>query len=221
MKNFKINPNVILEEFNKVAKLAQRKAFITVDTELQKEEIETIQKYRIQLVEKKEIYKVEKLENEANLIYCLENSLLALEHELMMLVNIKEGRMNEAWDNLVDAQVTYGTVLKNSFFSIESEEGYLKRLEAYERLLFPPMIFTSVGGIIRESLCSLCNDDYNKCNHIKGKIYNGECCTRIISRMEIEEVSFVDVPANKHCRAITTKSNGKTIDVLTLKEVDN
>lgn len=221
MKNFKVDPNLILKDFNELAKLAQTKAFITIDIELQKEAIKTIQEYRKGLADKKEVYREEKLENEANLIYCLENSLLAVEYELSMLVNIKENKMSEAWSNLVDAQVIYETVVRNSFFSIESEKGYLERLEYYEKLLFPPMMFSSVGGIIKKSHCSICDNDYDNCNHIKGKLYNGECCTRIISEMIVEEISLVDIPANKHCRVLTTDCNGKTVDVLTLKQVDN
>jgi len=37
--------------------------------------------------------------------------------------------------------------------------------------------------------------------------------------MELEEVSLVDVPANKQCRVLTTTYNGKTVDSLTLREV--
>lgn len=38
--------------------------------------------------------------------------------------------------------------------------------------------------------------------------------------MELEEVSFVENPANKHCRVLTIESNGKIIDIMTLREVD-
>jgi len=38
--------------------------------------------------------------------------------------------------------------------------------------------------------------------------------------MELEEVSLVDVPANKQCRVLTTDYNGKTVDTLTLREVE-
>ena len=59
-----------------------------------------------------------------------------------------------------------------------------------------------------------------KCNHIKGKLYGGELCVRVITEMELEEVSLVDVPANKQCRVLTTAYNGKTVDTLTLREVE-
>ena len=65
-----------------------------------------------------------KSENEANLIYCIDNSLLAIQYELQMLVNIKEDKMNEAWGNLVNAQVVYGTVISNYPFELDNEKLY-------------------------------------------------------------------------------------------------
>lgn len=158
------------------------------------------------------------LENEANLIYYIDNSLLAVQYELQMLVNIKEDKMSEAWGNLVNAQVAYGTVVRNYPFEHETEDGYVERLEMYEKLLFPKMFFASVGGIIKKSNCSICKEPYSKCEHIKGRLYYGELCVREITEMELEEGSLVDVPANKHCRMLTTSYDGKTVDLLTLRE---
>ena len=201
-----------------MAAIAQRKAFVTVGIEIQKKEIETIINYRSELKELKNQFVEKNLEKESNLIYCLENSLLAVQYELQMLVNIKEDKMNEAWGNLVNAQVIYGTVVRNCPFELESTNRYVERLEAYEKLLFPKMFFSSVGGIIKKSNCSICKESYGKCNHIKGRLYYGELCVREITEMELEEVSLVDVPANKHCVMLQTTINNKTVDILTLRE---
>ena len=64
---------------------------------------------------------------------------------------------------------------------------------------------------------TICNENYNKCNHIKGKLYNGELCARE-TEMELEEISFVDTPANKLCKILKITHNGKTVDILTLRE---
>lgn len=218
MKAFLENPNLLIKEFNEMAQVAQRKAFITVGIEIQKEEIETLTKYRNELKELKKQFVERNLENEANLVYCIENSLLAGQYELQMLVNIKEDKMREAWGNLVNAQVIYGTVVRNYPFELDTTNGYVKRLEAYEKLLFPKMFFSSVGGIIKKSNCSICKESYGKCNHIKGRLYNGELCVREITEMELEEVSLVDVPSNKHCITITTTIKNKTVDLITLRE---
>ncbi|MFK7050201.1 hypothetical protein FLACOL_00170 [Flavobacterium columnare] len=213
------NPNLLISEFNEMASIAQKKAFITVGIEIQKEEIETIQNYIQNLNSLKKEYANKNFENEANLVYCIENSLLAIANELQMLVYIKEDKMNEAWNSLVKAQVIYGTVISNSTFQDESNEKYLTKLAQYEKLLFPHLFFQSVGGIIKKSHCSICKEKSGKCNHIKGKLYNGELCTRIITEMELEEISLVKNPANKHCRIISIEQNGKNIDILTLREI--
>jgi hypothetical protein len=218
MKAFMENPNLLIKEFNEVAQIAQKKAFITIGIEIQKEEIENIKKYSQKLSELKQDFVHRKLENEANLIYCIENSLLTIQYELQMLINIKEDRMSEAWGDLVNAQVIYGNVVSNSVFEIESEKGYLKRLENYENLLFPHLFFQSTGGIIKKSHCSICKEKSGKCKHLKGKLYNGELCCRIITEMELEEISYVENPANKHCRALTITKNGKEVDIMTLRE---
>lgn len=212
------NPNLLIEEFNKMSAISQKKAFITVGTEIQKEEIEILENYRKELNNLKKDFVVRNLENEANLVYCIESSLLAIQYELQMLVNIKEDKMNEAWGNLVNAQVIYGTVIRNFPFKLETEKGYLERLSDYEKLLFPKLHFQSVGGIIKKSHCSICNQKPSKCIHIKGKLYNGELCCRVITEIELEEISLVKNPANKHCRVISIEQNGKKIDVLTLRE---
>lgn len=214
------NPKLLIDEFNQMAAIAQKKAFITIGIEIQKEEIETIQNYLKELSELKSEFVKRNLENEANLVYCIENSLLAIDYELQMLVHLKEDKMAEAWDNLVRAQVIYGTVISNSPFQSEENENYLNRLERYEKLLFPNLYFQSVGGIIKESHCSICNQKSGKCDHIKGKLYKGELCTRVITDIELEEVSLVENPANKHCRVISIEQNGKAIDILTLREIN-
>lgn len=213
------NPKLLIDEFNQMAAIAQKKAFITVGIEIQKEEIETIQNYLKELSELKSEFVKKDLENEANLVYCIENSLLAIAYELQMLVHLKEDKMSEAWNNLVRAQVIYGTVISNSPFQSEENDNYLNRLEQYEKLLFPNLYFQSVGGIIKESHCSICNQKSGKCDHIKGKLYKGELCTRVITDIQLEEVSLVENPANKHCRVLSIEQNGKVIDIMTLREI--
>jgi hypothetical protein len=220
MLSFIDNPKLLLDEFNQMVDIAHKKAFITIEIEIQKEEIDNIKNYIKELTELKREFVKKDLENEANLVYCIENSLLAIAHELQMLVNLKDDQMAEAWNNLVRAQVIYGTVISNSPFYSEKNDNYLNRLEQYEKLLFPTLYFQSVGGIIKESHCSICKQKSGTCNHIKGKLYHGEICTRNITEMEIEEVSLVENPANKHCRVISIEQNGKKIDVLTLREID-
>lgn len=53
---------------------------------------------------------------------------------------------------------------------------------------------------------------------MKGRFYNGELCVREIHEAELEEVSFVENPANKLCRALSATFDGKEVDPFTLTE---
>jgi hypothetical protein len=218
MKAFIENPELLINEFNEMAAIAQKKAFITVGIEIQQEEIKVLIEYMNALASLKKEFVEKKLEHEANLIFTIENSLRVLQYELEMLVFIKQDKMAEAWDKLVDAQVIFGNVVRNYPFKTHSLNGYLERLENYEKLLFPELHFQSTGGIIKESKCSICDSDYDKCEHIKGRLYMGEMCCRIITKMELEEISFVENPANKHCRVLTIETDGKKFDIMTLRQ---
>jgi hypothetical protein len=97
-------------------------------------------------------------------------------------------------------------------------QGYASRLESYEHLLFPPMMFCSTGSVVRKSLCSICNEDYGDCDHEKGQVYMGEICARHIHEAELEEVSMVKNPASKLHRVYEFTEGGISKDVLTLRE---
>ncbi|HBS87725.1 MAG TPA: hypothetical protein DEA97_14275 [Bacteroidales bacterium] len=221
MKVFLENPNLLIKEFNEMAAISQMKAYITVGVEIQKEEIEILNNYRKDLKKIKKAFIKKNMENEANLVYCIDNSLLAVQYEIKMLVNIKEGKMNEAWSNLVDAQGTYRNVLTACPSGLLSQNGYIERLASYEKLLFPKQFFHSVGGIIKKNHCSICKQTFKNCDHIKGKLYKGELCCRIITEIDLEEISLVENPANKHCRVLTIETKGKKTDTMTLREVSD
>lgn len=214
-----INPNELIRDYNEVINKAQKIAVFTIGIELQKKEIENLQEYIDNLSKQKKEFESKNNGNEANLIYCFELLAMIIQSELKMLVCLKEDLMAQAWDILVDCQMHLGTVIRNYPFDSEHLENYLKRLDNYEKTLFPEMVFFSVGGFVKQSHCSICKADYGECDHIKGKLYNGVICTRNITEMELEEVSTVENPANKHCRVLYIEKNGIKIDALTLREV--
>jgi hypothetical protein len=52
----------------------------------------------------------------------------------------------------------------------------------------------SIGGIIRKSICSICNHDYVECNHLTGRKYNGEECVVRIDDILLADLSIVKKP---------------------------
>lgn len=211
----------LIEEFNRVISKSEDIAIFTRDIDLQKEEKETLNAF----IQKTETIRKSKTKNysepELNLILCMIISVETLLNEISMLINLKEGNMDAAWEHLIIAQNKTSIVACNHPLNSENNlKGYLARLDAYEKVIFPKMMFASIGGIIRETKCSICKDDYEECDHIKGKMHNGELCVREIHKIELEEVSIVEKPANKLCRITTIERNGKNVDVLTLKEIN-
>lgn len=207
----------LFEEFNEKIAIAERIAIFSTDINLQTTQKETLNDF----VEKANRIKNENKERfsnqELNLILCLIFSTNTIIAELSMVICLKNGDMDSAWASLIQAQTQISIVASNHPFSDGKYlNGYLQKLDAFEKLLFPKMSFASTGGIIKKTKCTICGLEYEDCEHIKGKMYKGELCVREIHEIELEEVSLVENPANKMCRQLSTVWNGKTVNVLTL-----
>lgn len=208
----------IFKEFNELANKVQNIAIFCRDIELQKEEIRSVTTFIHKSTILKENNKNEFSESELNLILFIIFNLEAVKHELEMLVYLKENKMDLAWASLVQAQTKISIAAKNHPFDRKHLKGYISLLDEYEKLLFPKMMFGSAGYLIKKTKCTICGLEYEECDHIKGKFYNGELCIREIHEAELEETSIVENPANKMCRIISITDDGKEIDILTLKE---
>ena len=65
---------------------------------------------------------------------------------------------------------------------------------AHNRVGFSP------GILVRTAECSICHQDPEDCDHITGRMYDGERCVRVITRAEVLEVSLVGRPASPEAR---------------------
>lgn len=209
----------LLEEFNAIIATAENIAIFTRDIELQKKEVENLTEF----IKKSEKLKTENkkifTEPELNLILCLIISADVIKSELSMIINLKNNEMDTAWACLISAQTSISIVASNHPFSNgEYLNWYLSKLEAYERFLFPKMMFASTGGIIKKTRCNICGLEYEECDHLKGKMYKGELCVCEIHEIDLEEVSMVKNPASKLCRQLSVERDGKMVDTLTLTE---
>lgn len=210
----------LIEEFNEKIHATQKKAIFTRNIEIQKSECELLRLWQEDLEKTKIEYIAESREEESNFILLLICSIETIKQELCMLIQLKQGNMANAWDALITAQNLTQTVARNHPVDGSYLSGYSERLHHYETILFPEMVFSSIGGIVEESECSICKGPYGECDHIKGYFYMGQVCSNIISRMNLKEVSIVENPANKHCRMMyVTDKNGDKIDLLTLSKV--
>jgi len=138
--------------------------------------------------------------------------------ELRMLVQLKLGDADAAWNLLVQAQRDVAAAVRAHPVG-EQFEGLADELHAYERLLFPKQIFMSTGWLIMTSHCSICSSPYGECEHIGGRAYMGQFCARVITEAQPQEVSIVETPEDKQCRVLTIGEGGVTRDVLSWREV--
>lgn len=80
---------------------------------------------------------------------------------------------------------------------LEIENGIIIDQNVLRKLKKSKFKGASVTGIAKKSLCSICNTDYIKCNHISGQVYSGKNCSNIILEADLVEVSIVKKPINE------------------------
>ena len=173
--------------------------WITRCSDLQQRKIESVAALRDRVDSRRRLARSKKFEDQANLLLgyqCLAESLVA---ELRMWIELKQGDPDAAWDDLVRAQQAASAARRAHarFGQLEIRE---ERLEAIEQVVFPPQVFMSIGGAATVKTCSVCEEDYESCDHIAGRPYNGELCSCRIEALDLDHVAIVDAPADKHCR---------------------
>lgn len=138
-------------------------------------------------------------ENYANMLLGCECVARALMAEIRMWMLLKTEEPDAAWDQLVAAQMaSVDAVRAHAVFT--HLQRHVQRLEAIERLVFPPQVFISSGFVVNSQECSVCGSEYEECDHLLGKPYMGKFCYITARDLEIDHVSIVNYPADKRCR---------------------
>lgn len=207
-----------LDHFNEVTDDCGSFCCIARGKEFQIEAVNKID----QLLERTSLFKAKAIgigdEDIANMFLSLEKVAKAMQSELRMWLSLKEDDPNQAWSHLVKAQVNAHSSIR-AHKSASHISDYAHRLRKLEEVLFPTQKFTSMGYIVKESRCSICQSDYADCDHLKGKAYMGQFCTREILDGELLEVSLVTTPANRDCRVTHIVDRaGVNRDVMTWRE---
>ena len=101
----------------------------------------------------------EKEEDElANALLGYEYAVDALVNELDMLIKLKQDDGNAAWDHCISAQEKWEFARRR--LSDLDIETHIERLNRAEVSFFPPQTYVSMGMIIKEARCSICNREY-------------------------------------------------------------
>jgi len=89
-------------------------------------------------------------------------------------------------------------LLKPGADGVTMMEGIILDNEIQKRIDAGELRGLSIAGIVQESICSICQDDYVKCNHLAGHSYNDVPCTNtVVSFRRLTGVSLVSEPVNR------------------------
>ena len=203
--NNKIPP--FLEDFNKAIKEAEIFLFITRCPKLQRSAIKSLKKLQSKVLGMKSKAIADNDENLANILLGCECVTRAIIAELKMWILLKQDEPDRAWNNLVTAQMSsIDAVHAHTEFNHLIQ--YCQRLEAIEKLVFPPQLFVSSGMLVKHQECSICGEEYEDCEHLINKPYMGEFCSIIARDLEIDHFAIVENPADKHCRIMYCPEEG-------------
>ena len=188
-----------IDRFNEAVKECRVFIYITRDSDLQREACATLNEQLAAIAAEKAEAIRRGAEEHANILLGCHSLATALKAEIEMSLLLKEGRPDEAWNRLVDAQYALADAIRADagFGNLTNQ---LDRLLAIEALVFPPQVFLSSGMIVKNQICTICGQEYEDCEHVKGRPYMGEFCRVRLIPSEVDHVAIVDKPANKRCR---------------------
>jgi hypothetical protein len=199
------DPQEVRGRFTMTAREMQTLAFIPRDTELQEDTAKRARQLIAFLGEEKEVAIGADDETWANELLLMEYAATAVVEQIDMCVALKRETPELAWDHLVRAQSACRAAIGvrrqvNSGPEPSALVHLLEYLIQVEATVFPPQSFMSIGGTAHGQECSICGQEYDECRHVKGRAYMGRMCYTILHDVTVEEVSLVDIPANKHSR---------------------
>lgn len=206
----------IIEYFNSIIRDAEKYSIITRDINLQAAAIDRLHGLNQSVIDKKKDAIDCGDEECANLMLGYESVISCLTNEILMWIALKEQRPDDAWDNLVNAQLL-------ALDAARAHEGFshlihkTSQLEVIEKVIFPPQTFVSAGLIVRRQRCSICGLEYGDCDHLVGMPYMGKFCFIWIDESELNHMALVDEPADKRCRALSVQTDEGNRNVMTWK----
>jgi hypothetical protein len=191
--------SAFIDRFNEAIEGCQAFVYITRDSDLQRQAGGTLDELLALIAAEKGDAVRGGAEKYANILLGCQSLATALKAEIEMSLLLKEGRPEEAWNRLVDAQYALSDAIRADagFGNLASQ---LDRLLAVETLVFPPQLFLSSGMIVKSQICTICGQEYEDCEHVKGRPYMGEFCRVRLIPSEVDHIAIVDKPANKRCR---------------------
>ena len=126
---------------------------------------------------------------------------------------IKNKNYRDAWCDLEKCEHKCNIIEENSGqeFLIRSRINFIKDKVTKWQSLYPYCVFSSPEFTVGYYTCSICGHKIrprSRCEHKRGKIYNGELCVHVANDMEFRRVSLVKNPVQKY----SVVHNDETLD---------
>ncbi len=126
---------------------------------------------------------------------------------------IKNRQYREAWCELEKCEIKCLSLEENSddLFLKRSRTSFIKDKVAKWQSIYPYCVFASPGFTVGYYSCSICGHKIrprSRCEHKKGKVYNGKLCVHVAHDMEFRELSIVTNPVQKY----SVFHNDETLD---------
>jgi hypothetical protein len=117
--------------------------------------------------------------------------------------NIKLKNYRQAWEELEQCEIKDVFIRENSSaeYMVTSRLDFINEKVSKWQSLYPYCIFCSPGFKIGYYACSICGHKIrprSRCEHKKGKVYNGKLCLHEAHDLEILEISIVTKPVQKY-----------------------
>ncbi len=192
--------------------------YITRDIAIFEEQKSKLEKLYGQVVETKQKFIESKNEDESNKFLSIENLCMSILSGIRKFIKLKQNDPNGAWLDLVEAQNNSHWSINHYELSSNLPQDCIIHFNNIEKILFPPQTFNSISVASVKSKCSICDEDFSLCVHIRGEAYMGISCSEICTELkDFHHIALVENPDDKRCRNTSYgKSKDNMIDVMTL-----
>ena len=117
--------------------------------------------------------------------------------------NLKNKNYRRSWELLERCEINCKFIIMNSEVEFQERKRILYIEETIKKLqsLYPYCVFVSPGFTVSYYSCGICGHKIkprSRCDHKKGKLYNGKLCLHEGHGMEFLEISIVSKPVQKY-----------------------
>lgn len=138
----------------------------------------------------------------ASACWCFEQIGRAQDHFTSAFVQAQADEFYRSWCELDRAEIELHFLkehlpIDDDVFGLKHISVHVPRFQA----LFPYKVFLSPGMVVKKAHCSICQAAIKLrggCGHVIGQIYEGKMCSRLITEVELLEISLVDTPVQKY-----------------------